>query len=250
MSGVGWIKIHRKILGDPIFQNEKLFKVWMYCLLKATHRDYEQIVGLQVVKLKPGEFIFGRIAAGKELNMSPSTVWRHINALKSGGNVDIKTNNKFSVVSIVNWRVYQEVENEEWTTDGQQMDNKRTTSGQQVDTNKNIKNIENIKKYNSEIDYLLYLFNEESKFNVEAKHLEELLNEDLNWVKEALSIAESKNIYNISYVKTILKNWNKNGKPENKSKTKFHNFEGETSSMADSDINDKVKQLMDKRRIK
>ena len=35
----GWIKLHRKLLDSPIFQNEKLFKVFAYCLMKASHKD-------------------------------------------------------------------------------------------------------------------------------------------------------------------------------------------------------------------
>ena len=41
----GWIKLHRKILDSPIFQNEKLFKVFAYCLMKASHKEHTQLVG-------------------------------------------------------------------------------------------------------------------------------------------------------------------------------------------------------------
>ena len=48
----GWIKLHRKILDSPIFQNEKLFKVFAYCLMKASHKEHTQLVGRRVVHLK------------------------------------------------------------------------------------------------------------------------------------------------------------------------------------------------------
>ncbi|HIA6871830.1 TPA: DnaD domain protein, partial [Staphylococcus aureus] len=41
----GWIKLHRKLLDSPIFQNEKLFKVFAYCLMKASHKEHTQLVG-------------------------------------------------------------------------------------------------------------------------------------------------------------------------------------------------------------
>lgn len=49
----GWIKIHRKLLESNVFDNEKALKVWLWCLLKATHKDQKPIIGLQIVKLKP-----------------------------------------------------------------------------------------------------------------------------------------------------------------------------------------------------
>lgn len=48
----GWIKLHRKLLDSPIFQNEKLFKVFAYCLMKASHKEHTQLVGRRVVHLQ------------------------------------------------------------------------------------------------------------------------------------------------------------------------------------------------------
>ena len=53
----GWIKLHRKLLDSPIFQNEKLFKVFAYCLMKASHKDHTQLVGRRVVELEKGQFV-------------------------------------------------------------------------------------------------------------------------------------------------------------------------------------------------
>ena len=49
----GWIKLHRKLLTSNVFDNEKLLKVWIWCLMKATHKNSDPIVGLKIVKLKP-----------------------------------------------------------------------------------------------------------------------------------------------------------------------------------------------------
>ena len=103
----GWIKLHRKILTSQIFKNEKLLKVWVWCLAKATHQEYEQLVGNQLVHLKRGQFIYGRKKASEELGMKESTVRNYMELLKNIQNLDIKPNNKFSVVSIVNWDLYQ-----------------------------------------------------------------------------------------------------------------------------------------------
>jgi len=128
----GYIKLYRKLLENPIFQNEKMLKVFVWCLLKSSYVEHEQLVGLQKVTLGPGEFVYGRIKASQELGIKQSTLQRYILALKNLKILDIKSNNKFSIISIENWALYQsnDVEVE------QQTDNKRTTNGQQTDTNK------------------------------------------------------------------------------------------------------------------
>lgn len=133
----GWIKIHRQLLGSNIFQNEKLLKIWMWCLLKATHTEREQIVGRQKVQLKEGQFITGRHAAAAELGMAPSTAWDYLKLLENEDCINIKSNNKFSVVTIVNWDFYQ---GQDEKSDSKS-DSKKTTNGQQMDTNKNNKNV-------------------------------------------------------------------------------------------------------------
>lgn len=99
----------------------------MYCLLKASHKKHQQMVGMQVVVIDPGEFIFGRKKAAAELKMKESTVWKYIKFLEQVGNVDIKSNNKYSIVNVVNWGKYQENNNNE----EQQHDNNITTKEQQ-----------------------------------------------------------------------------------------------------------------------
>lgn len=141
MEQQGWIKLYRKLLSSPIFSSEKGLKVWVWCLLKATHSGYEQYVGRSLVKLEPGQFVFGRQTASGELRMKPSTVWGWISQLKSDSYIDITTNNKYSVISIKNWSDYQGMDSK--------LDNKETTKKQQMDTNKNDKKEKNENIYSS-----------------------------------------------------------------------------------------------------
>jgi hypothetical protein len=135
----GFIKLDRVLLAKQIFQNEKLLKIWIWSLLKATHQTHEQTVGLQKIELQPGQFITGRFSAAEELNMNPSTVWKYLKVLENNQSLDIKSNNKFSVVTIVNWEFYQA---EKFSSDNKN-DSKMTTKKQQKDTNKNDKNVKN-----------------------------------------------------------------------------------------------------------
>ena len=138
----GWIKLHRKLLNSSIFQNPNLLKFWIWCLLKATHCDHKTRVGLQEIELKEGQFIFGRNKAGVELGMNPSTIYKYLGVVEKDGLVCTNRNNKFTVVTIVNWSLYQTEEHEK----EQQSNSKVTTKEQQSNTNKNVKNDKNDKK--------------------------------------------------------------------------------------------------------
>ncbi|MDA1477297.1 replication protein [Bacillus sp. CLL-7-23] len=147
----GWIKLHRKIKENPIFANSDMFKLWALCLIKATHKEHDQLVGNQMVKLLPGEFLTGRHELASEFNegvkpsekVSSSTVWRYIRNFEKWQMLNIKSGNKFSVISITNWSEYQQSE--------QQVNSNCTANEQQVNTNKNVKNDKNVKNNNKRL---------------------------------------------------------------------------------------------------
>lgn len=151
----GWIKLHRAIKDSSIFDNEKLLKVFIWCLIKATHKPHEQLVGRQKVPLNPGQFVTGRNKAGVELGMAASTAWDYLKILESNKSINIKSNNKFSIISIENWGLYQsDDENHDSKLDNK-LDNKSTANQQQINTNKNDKNVKNDKEiYKDIVEYL------------------------------------------------------------------------------------------------
>ena len=151
MNNQGWIKLHRKIVDNKIWANSDGLKVWLWCLLKASHNKVTILVGRQNVNLDDGEFIFGRLSASEELCMSPSTVRNWITFLKQDSYLDIKSNNKYSIITIKNWNDYQSLDSK--------VDNKIKTNEKQIDTNNNDKNDKN----NKDIDVLLSMFNKNFK---------------------------------------------------------------------------------------
>ena len=116
------------MLGTPIWNNHNLFRFWMWCLLKASYTDRVVSIGYQDVPLKPGQFIFGRHTAAQETGLSERTIRTSIDQLRKRQNIAIKTTNKFSVISIVNWAAYQEEVTSKTTS-------KRPANDQQTTTN-------------------------------------------------------------------------------------------------------------------
>ena len=141
-SNNGWIKLHRKIIDSAVFENPKILKLWIWCLCKASHKGYESMVGNQIVVLQEGQFIFGRKKASSELNIKESMVYKYIKLLEKLEMINIKSNNKFSIITIEKWAFYQFDNDEE----EQQRNNKGTTKEQQRNTNKNVKNVKNVKE--------------------------------------------------------------------------------------------------------
>lgn len=122
----GYIKLYRKIMDSPIWSDPHYLKLWIYCLLKARHKERTVIIGNKTITLYPGQFITGRKTLADDLNegmkpkqqLSESTWWRYLNNLEDWGMLNIKKTNKYSVVSIVKWHEYQKTE--------QQTNNKKT----------------------------------------------------------------------------------------------------------------------------
>lgn len=165
-----WLKLYRKLLKSPIFENEKALKIWIWCLLKATHIEREQLVGQQIIYLEKGQFIFGRNKASEELKMTESTIYKYIKLLEKLQMISINSNNKFSIVTIEKWEDYQDKKQED--------NNKITTEEQQSNTNKNVKNIYYLfNKYKAKISGRS--FGEKIKLINEYKNSEEYMQLDL-----------------------------------------------------------------------
>jgi len=169
LSG-GWIRLYRKMLFSAVFQNETLFKVWIWCLLRAGHSAQTVSVktgrGETIVSLNAGQFIFGRNSASKELKLPASTVRNKIAKLKSMRNIEVKQDIHFSIISITAWNDYQ-MEN---------LTGNRTGKGQAKDTDKNVKNVRS-KKDGDFSKSLSFLFSEiESSLSPEdLQHKQEFL---------------------------------------------------------------------------
>ncbi|MGC9599788.1 DnaD domain-containing protein [Staphylococcus epidermidis] len=224
----GWIKLHRKLLDSPIFQNEKLFKVFAYCLMKASHKEHTQLVGRRVVHLQKGQFVFGRKRASEELRLKESTVRDYVKLLEKLGTIDIKSDNKFSVITVVNWAIYQnEEENSDSkndnksTTNQHQMDSKSTSNQHQINTNKNVKNVENDKNEKNEKNVVvgddfasIYNLYQENIEQVPSPITTEKLTQDIDhYGKELVAYAIKKaalnNSHNYKFIDYLLKDWRK-----------------------------------------
>lgn len=142
----GWIKLHRKILDNPIFFKPELYQLFSYCLLRANHNESKIIWNGEEETLEKGCFLTGRKAIAQDTRQNESSVYKRLKNLEKLNMISVKSNNKFSVVKVLNYCIYQGEE----TDKEQQSNNKVTTREQQSNTDKNLrsKELKNDKKIN------------------------------------------------------------------------------------------------------
>ena len=102
-----FIKLYRKTLDDSLWQNITLWRFFEYCLLKASYKQKIVLVGMEQIKLEPGEFVFGRKVASRECCLSEQTIRTCLKKLKKVKKLTIKSTNKFSIINVINWHRYQ-----------------------------------------------------------------------------------------------------------------------------------------------
>lgn len=136
-----WFRSYRKESDSAVFnfKDAGIYKVWRWCLNSTNYGE----CFFEGVKIMPGEFVTGRESGAKKCRMRPSTFWEKLLKLQQMGNISLKSNNKFTIVSICNWPTYNGDEYEI----RQQPDNGPTTARQQPDNGptqekKNIEELE------------------------------------------------------------------------------------------------------------
>ena len=142
----GYVKLWRKSLDSGFIRNPQLVQFWVWCLLKATHKPVKVMVGFQEITLEPGQFIFDRKAAAKELKSTERSIRTCVEYLSKSEKATIKTTNKFSIITVVNWHIYQ----------SGQVENDQQSDQQATNNRPHTRSIKNVKKYNpSEISTLV-----------------------------------------------------------------------------------------------
>jgi len=138
----GYVKLWRKSLDSGMLKKPELWVFWCWCLMKASHKPFNLTLGYQQICINAGSFVFGRSKAASALGLSEQVVRSCLNSLKSTSRLTIKSTNKFSIISIINWDSYQSQEKENNQQNNQQSNQQLTSNqpaiNQQLTTNKNV----------------------------------------------------------------------------------------------------------------
>ncbi|CAC6967015.1 Phage protein [Staphylococcus aureus] len=222
----GWISIDRSIQNHWLFKEKRTFskfEAWIYLLMEANHSEAKVPIGNQIVTVERGQRLTSILTLSDLFNWSRFKVKTFLDLLESDGMLEVKTTNKFSVITVVNWAIYQSMEensdsknDNKSTTNGQQINNKSTTNQQQINTNKNVKNGDNVKNdENEKKKAVAFDFFQDNGFGFITPYnlddlnyyLDSFENDSDEIVTASLKIAKDRNKVTWGYAKSILNTW-------------------------------------------
>lgn len=133
----GWIKLHRGICDNPIWQSEPFSRgqAWVDLLLLANHKDSYFYKRGNKVNVLRGQVGRSEVELSDRWRWSRSKVRKFLNDLKKEQQIEQQKTSVTQILTIINYDKYQEKE--------QQKDSRKTAEEQQKDTYKNVKNIKN-----------------------------------------------------------------------------------------------------------
>ena len=160
----GFVLLSRNIIDSDVFASQKLLKIWIWCLCKASFKDkaipLKSGKGEIIIKIKRGQFLFGRNMAEDELFIDGSTIYKSMKKLQEMGMINIESNNQYSIITICNYDCYQSAENYQVTTFDQPNHNLSSTFDQPSNT---YNNVNNVKKEKENENY--FFENDDNKFS-------------------------------------------------------------------------------------
>lgn len=209
----GWIKLYRKTKENSIFIHDPT--AW---------RIFEWL--LMSVDKKTGQYDTGRFEIEKLLKVKSQTAYKALLRLKKHKMVNIQSNNKYSTITICNWKKYQGYSNtssnNKVTTKSQQSNNKVTLNKNRelrIKNNTKVLVAKPLKEFgNSNINKIMdtfqnYFKNKPSPEKQQRRYCHHLLKkytliEILNVIKFARQVIDEKYAPVICTPKDLYYKWN------------------------------------------
>jgi hypothetical protein len=133
----GWVKLHRKILENPISKRPQYLSLWIHLLVMANHKKNKMMWNGEILSINEGQFITGRKELSEKTGIPETTIEDILKFLERQQQIRQQKTTKFRLITVINWEKYQ--------VSDTKSDNKPTTERQQADTNKNDKKDKNEK---------------------------------------------------------------------------------------------------------
>lgn len=99
-----WVKLHTKLLNWEWYSDINVTRLFIHLLLKANWKDRR----FKNIKVQRGSLITGRKKLAEETGLTERQVRTALEKLKMSNNIAIKTTTKYSIITIQNYNLYQE----------------------------------------------------------------------------------------------------------------------------------------------
>jgi len=206
----GWIKLHRKLLDNPLWTCEPFTRgqAWVDLILLANHEYgffYKRGIKIEIQR---GQVGVSEVGLSDRWKWSRTKVRKFINDLKKEQQIDHQQNNVTQIVTILKYEEYQQKEQQTI----QQKDTRSTAEVQQKDTNKKNKEEKNKKKDKEEEEYSPDFLKFQSWMNENCKRVLQLktqiTEENLNHLKSIYDATQiSKILMDMENYKKLLSSY-------------------------------------------
>jgi hypothetical protein len=130
----GWVKVHRKLLDNPIFKDSESVHLMIYSILKANHEDKDILWNGKRIVVRRGQFISGLRKIAKETGISIKKIRSRSQLFENLKIWHTQKAHTHSLITICNYEKYQGSAFDDGTPKGHSKGTPRAT-------NKNYKNI-------------------------------------------------------------------------------------------------------------
>lgn len=135
----GYIKLWRKTLDSGLLQHPTAWQVFGYLLMSATRTKRKLMVAGQVFELEAGDYATSVAGICDFLGITTRQCRTALSVLEKLEIVAIKTTNRGSIISLVNWHRYQEERQADDKQSDKQTTNERQTNDKPIE--QEVKNI-------------------------------------------------------------------------------------------------------------
>ena len=156
----GWIKLHRSLQDCVIWAGNEPYdrrSAWVDLLLLANHEDKEILFDYKPLTIMRGQYLTSVRQLGERWSWSKNRVLKYLKLLESLKMIQRESDTKRTLLTIVNYSVYQDVRDTDmdtgvdtgmYTGGTQEGHGYATNNNEKNDKNEKNKNIDNIEKYN------------------------------------------------------------------------------------------------------
>lgn len=136
----GYVKFYRSLFQKGFSRKPNYLAVWMYILLKANHDDNEFLFNNKTITVKRGQCLTSQKKIADYFGISIKSVHDILKYFKNENQIEKRTTNVFTLITITNYDEYQQYENQNEIPSKNEVKTKEKPSK----TNKNVNNISNI----------------------------------------------------------------------------------------------------------
>lgn len=176
----GWISIHRKIRECDIWDYDEPFTrrdAWIDLLLLANHRDKDTIFDGKRITIKRGQYLTSVRKLSKEWQWGKNKTLAYLRLLEECEMIRRDADSRRTLITIVNYDIYQNEDVAQRTVRGQLRDSKGTVTGHRQATNNNDNNENNNKKEIYKEKVARHKYGEYQNVLLTDEQLEKLKNE-------------------------------------------------------------------------